>query len=208
MDLGTFNFIDYCVAAVLIGSGILATLRGFMRELLGLVGWIVAIVIARISTPLLSDWLGGFILSDGLVDVLAWSLPFIGAVLAWFFFANLAAPGLKKMAMGSLDRPLGFIFGTMRGIVLIALVYMGVLAVETNEESLPDAVTTSASITPIRIVATVMTGFAPSDIQDTLLNAIPTQDLDDIKDGFNETAEDAAGNAGDLLPDDQIITIP
>ena len=223
MDLSSFNIIDYCVLTVLIASGVLATLRGFMRELLGVAGWIISVVVARLTSPLMGDWLGEFILEESLVDALGWLLPFVTIVLAWFFFANLAAPGLKKVAMGSLDRPLGFIFGLFRGLIIVSVMYMGVLALTESEESFPQTVLESASISPIRVVATVMTGFAPEEIQDSVKDAIPEQDLDDIKDGFTttaeeqlekakeaaeETAEDAVDDAGELLPDEQIIELP
>lgn len=220
MDLSSLNIVDYVVIVVLIGSGILATLRGFMRELLGVIGWILAVILARLAKPMIAEWLEDFIKEESLIDILAWMIPFVVIVLVWFIFANLAAPGLKKMAMGSFDRPLGFIFGAFRGIVIVAVVYMGVLAVTESEESLPQSVLDSASIAPVRVVATAMTGFAPESVQDTVEDAIPPQDIDDIKDGFTttaeeqlekakeaaeETAEDAVDNAGDLLPDEKII---
>lgn len=212
MDLSSLNIVDYIVIAVLIGSGILATLRGFMRELLGVVGWFLAVILARLFQPLMQGWLEDYIVEEALVDIVAWMTPFVLVVLGWFVFANLAAPGLKKMAMGALDRPLGFAFGLLRGMVIIAVVYMGILVITESEDSFPEAVLTSASIAPVRVVATAMTGFAPDEVQDTVEDAIPDQDLDDIKEGFKdaaeEQAEDAIDNAEDLLPDEQIIPLP
>ena len=55
--------------------------------------------------------------------VLSFAVPFVIVVIVWFF-ANIVAPGLK-ITFGNLDRPLGFIFGLMRGFVLIAFSWPG-----------------------------------------------------------------------------------
>ena len=73
----------------------------------------------------------------------------------------------------------------------------------------------------MRIVATVMTGYAPDDFREQVQDAIPQQDLDDIKDGFSNQADQQLNNAqdaaediiddaqdGDLLPDEEIIPLP
>ena len=216
MDMSAFNYIDYGVFAILIASGILATLRGFSRELLGVIGWVIAIIFARLTQDLVTEEVENIISDDGLADFLGWLLPFAFAVLAWFVFANLAASSIKKLAVGGLDRPLGFIFGAIRGLVLVVVLYMSVLFLTEDEASFPQSVLDSASITPVRIVASVMTGFAPEDMQDEFRDAIPEQNLDDVKESFTKSAEDAAENAidnaddaakniGELLPDEAIL---
>ena len=217
MDLTAFNYVDYAVFFVLIVSGILATFRGFSRELLGVVGWFVAVLFARITQDLTIEQVENYINDDAAAEFLGWMLPFTFAVLAWFVFANLTASSLKKFALGGLDRPLGFIFGILRGFVIVAVIYMGALTLTEEEDVFPETVLNAASIAPVRVVATMMTGFAPEDMRDDLKDAIPEQDLDDIKDGFINKAEDAAEdaidnaddaakNVGDLLPDE--ITTP
>ena len=221
MSLSALNFVDYIVLAVLAGSGILATLRGLTRELMGLAGWGVAVLAARLLQPMVITLLEDYILEETVVEIMAWSLPFVAVVLAWFVFANIASPGLKKIALGNLDRPLGFFFGALRGIVVVALIYVGVLFLTESEESFPHSVKESASIAPVRIVATIMTGVAPDDFREQMQDAIPDQDLDDIKRGFSDQAdeqldkvqektEDIIDDAedGDLLPDEEIIPLP
>ena len=220
MSLSVLNFVDYIVLAVLVGSGILATLRGLTREVLGLAGWGVAIILARLLQPLMMDFLEDYITEDTLVEILGWSVPFVAVVLAWFVFANLTAPGLKKIALGNLDRPLGFLFGALRGIVVVALFYVGVIALTESEESFPEPVLTSASIPTIRVVATIMTGYAPDDFREDVQDAIPDQDLDDIKKSFSDQADEQLDNVqektediiddaedGDLLPDEEDIPL-
>jgi len=217
MDISAFNYVDYTILAVLAASGLLAMLRGFMRELLGALGWVVAVIVARLSEGMASDQLQDYINDEALTSFLGWMLPFIIVVFAWYIFANLAAPGLKKMAMGVLDRPLGFIFGVLRGLVLVAIVYMSALLLYESEDHFAQPVLDAALISPVRVTASTISGFAPEEWRDDLQDAIPDQDLDDLKDGLinstEEVAEDAIDNAdetaksiGGLLPDE--ITTP
>lgn len=157
MALSDLNFVDYLVLAILFSSGILATLRGFMRELLGLTGWIVAVITARLLQAPLANYLEDYITEETVVTIISWSAPFVAIVLGWFIFANIAAPGLKKVAMGNLDRPLGFLFGVFRGVVVVALIYLGVTSFSAGESRFPQPVLDSESIEWTRIVANIMT---------------------------------------------------
>ncbi len=213
MDMSAFNYVDYAVFAILIASGILATFRGFSRELLGVIGWFIAVLFARLTQDMVTEQVEDYINDTAVAEFLGWMLPFTVAVLAWFVFANMAASSVKKFAMGGLDRPLGFIFGLMRGLVIVAVIYMAALVMTEDEDAFPETVLNAASISPVRVVATMMKGFAPEEMQDDLKDAIPEQDLNDIKDGFINKAEEAADdaidnaddtakNVGDLLPDE------
>jgi membrane protein required for colicin V production len=221
MSLTALNFVDYTVLVVLIGSGILATLRGLTRELLGLAGWLVALIAARLFQPATITFLEEYINEDSVVEIMGWFLPFVIALFAWFVFANVTSPSLKKVTLGNLDRLLGFLFGAIRGVVVVAIIYVGVLVFTESEEPFPEPVLTSASIAPVRIMAIIMTGFAPDDFREQVQRAIPDQDLDDIKEGFSDQADEQLDQVqdstegiiddaqdGDLRQDEQIIFLP
>ena len=48
MDFTALNFVDYAILVVLAISAILSTLRGMTREALGLVGWVISVIVARL----------------------------------------------------------------------------------------------------------------------------------------------------------------
>ena len=49
IDISALNILDYAIIIILAVSAILSTLRGMTREVLGLVGWPIAIFIFRAS---------------------------------------------------------------------------------------------------------------------------------------------------------------
>ena len=47
IDFTTLTIVDYAVVFVLFISAVFSTLRGMTREFLGLLGWVVAVVVAK-----------------------------------------------------------------------------------------------------------------------------------------------------------------
>ena len=111
IDLASLTIVDYSVIFALFMSAVFSTLRGMTRELLGLLGWAVSIVVANYAKPLLEDPIADLINADELTAPLAWGLPFAATVIIWFLLASLLSPGLTRAGLGSLDRWLGVIFG-------------------------------------------------------------------------------------------------
>ena len=218
VDLNSLNAFDYAVLFVLAASGVLATFRGMTREIMGIAGWGIAMVAARLFQPLIADRIEDAVGNESATAVIAFALPFVIVVILWFIFANIMSPGLKKITFGKMDRPLGFIFGVIRGFVLVALVYMGGLMVFEQEEEFPTVVTESLSIMPTRIVASTMAGFGPEDFSEDMRDSIPEQNVGDIGkkivpdpegviDDGQDTLEDAGSEAIEGLRPDE-ITIP
>ena len=118
-DIAALNIIDFVAIIVLVISGGLATLRGMTRELMGLIGWPIAIIAAKLSAPYLQPTLAELIKVEGISDALAWGVPFVIVVILWFAFSSLVSPGLSKAGLGGLDRWLGFLFGLIRGFVIV-----------------------------------------------------------------------------------------
>lgn len=219
LDLSSLNALDYAILIVLVISGVLATFRGMTREIMGLAGWGIAIVAARLFQPLIIDRIEDAVGNENATEVIAFALPFVVIVIIWFFFANIISPGLKKITFGKMDRPMGFVFGLIRGFVLVSFVYMGGLWVFENEEGFPVVVQESLSIMPTRIVASTMAGFGPEDFKEDIQDSIPEQDVgsigkrivpqpDDVVEDGQSAIEDAGETAIDNLLPDEELTIP
>ena len=80
-ELAALNLVDFATIIVLVISGVLATLRGLTREIMGLAGWPVSIVAAKLSAPYLEPVLTDLIRVEGISQALAWGIPFIVVVV-------------------------------------------------------------------------------------------------------------------------------
>ena len=196
-----FNIVDYIVIAVLAVSGYMATKRGFWRELLGLGGWVVAFVAAGYFRPVFVDRFGDSIGNDAAADVLGFIVPFALTAIVCKIVSNIMVPSHERISIGSVDQFFGFLFGVVRGAVLVALVYIGGLLLLEREDRFPEAALTSASIIPVRIIGSQMAHFAPGGLGEAVAGRIPDQDIGPLLD----SARDAADTATDtLLPDEQL----
>jgi membrane protein required for colicin V production len=116
---------DYIIIGVITISVALGAVRGFIREAVALVSWLVAIWAAWRFSGFLHPYLGGVLetaqekawVARGIVLVLVLLLgSVVGTVLAWL---THTAAGLSF-----LDRSLGFLFGVTRGVVLVGFAVM------------------------------------------------------------------------------------
>ncbi|WP_227285363.1 MULTISPECIES: CvpA family protein [Paracoccaceae] len=123
-----FTIIDGVVAGVIVISAILAYSRGFVREVMAIVGWIIAAVVAFIFAPIafplvdeipyLGSFIGG---SNELGIIVAFAGVFAIALVIVSIFTPLFASAVQRSVLGGLDAGLGFLFGVARGILLIVV---------------------------------------------------------------------------------------
>ena len=195
IDLAALTFVDYAVIMVLITSAIFSILRGMTREFLGLIGWIVSVVIAHFSRPVLEDPITDMINAKGIGAALAWGLPFAATVISWFLLASLLAPALTRAGLGSLDRWFGVIFGLIRGYLLVLFAFIAAVMLLEGESKLPDTLQKAQSTAIMSQSARYLAQYAPDDYADKLisnlsdhnsLGAEATQTMNNMIDGGTE----------------------
>ena len=206
-DIAALNIVDFATITVLVISGVLATLRGLTREIMGLAGWPISIVAARLTAPYLEPLLTDMIRVEGISSALAWGIPFIVVVVLWFAFSSVVSPGLSKAGLGGLDRWLGFLFGLIRGFVIVLVIYIGAVIAAEGEDRLPGLVTDAQIIPALRESAHLTSGMLPPDmgarITDNLPDAAPvTEELQEAGEAIGETVEDSDVQGLELLQDE------
>ena len=206
-DIAALNIVDFATIIVLVISGVLATLRGMTREIMGLAGWPISIVAARLTAPYLEPLLTDTIRVEGISSALAWGIPFIVVVVLWFAFASVVSPGLSKAGLGGLDRWLGFLFGLIRGFVIVLVIYVGAVIAAEGEDRLPGLVTDAQIIPALRESAHLMSGVLPPDMGDRIVDNLPdsapaTEELQEAGEAVGEAVEDSEVKGLDLLDDE------
>ena len=126
-----FTIIDGIVAVVIILSAVLAYSRGFVREALSIGGWILAAIVAYVfapmvqplmkEVPVLRDFLGD---SGELAMIAAFAVVFAAALIVFSVLTPLFSGAVQRSALGGIDRGLGFLFGVLRGAVLVGIAFL------------------------------------------------------------------------------------
>ncbi len=116
--------IDYLLLAIILVSMVISLFRGFVKEALSLVSWLVAIwAAARFGSQFGEIILGSFdsetIRSWGGRTALLIAVLFAGGVVSWLISQLLDSTGLSGT-----DRAIGMVFGLVRGVILAAVVLL------------------------------------------------------------------------------------
>lgn len=135
-----FTIVDGGVAGIILISAILAYARGIVREAMAIVGWIAAAILAFTfagaveplvrEIPYVGDILGD---SCELAVIAAFALVFALALLLVSFFTPLLSGAIRGSVLGPFDQGLGFLFGVLRGMLLVAVAFIVYDRVVTNE---------------------------------------------------------------------------
>jgi membrane protein required for colicin V production len=119
------TWVDIVVLAVLAISGLLAFMRGFVREVLGVGSWVGAIVVAiwgfPAARPRFEVWLAG---SPDLVNPATFGALFIVTLIVLMAVSHWIGAVVRGSVLGGLDRTLGLLFGLVRGAALVVFAYI------------------------------------------------------------------------------------
>jgi membrane protein required for colicin V production len=110
---------DWIFIALLLVSFLLGVWRGLIHELLSLVSWMSAFVLAQWLAPSVSQSLPMGGASEMMRYAAGFVLVFVGVVFAVGLVIKLAKLMITSVGLRPIDRALGAIFGVLRGVVLL-----------------------------------------------------------------------------------------
>lgn len=110
---------DYLVIFVMVTSVIISLLRGLVKEVLSLAGWVVAFVVANAYAAALAVMLPAVVPGAVLRLFLAFVALFIGVRILMGLLAMALGALLDAGGLSLFDRALGAVFGVGRGLVIV-----------------------------------------------------------------------------------------
>ncbi len=117
------TWFDYAVVAIVGLSVLLAVIRGVVREIAALAGWVAALILSGLFAQALAQWLPGS-LSHALRAAIAYLVIFLGVLLLSGMIGLLLAKLFRAAGLGVTDRVVGALFGFARGAVIV---FVGVM---------------------------------------------------------------------------------
>ena len=116
---------DVLIVLVLLGSTLIGALRGFIREAVSLVFWIVAIWASWKYGVLVQPHLGGLLAYPNVAPWVARVIVLTLVLLVGWLVGMLLSYFTRSVGLGMVDRVIGLLFGLVRGIVLVGLLVIG-----------------------------------------------------------------------------------
>jgi len=115
---------DYIVLAAIIISAVTGLMRGFLREAIALVSWIVALILAGHFSGLVEPHLGGLLAGTLVKPWVARLIILVLVLLVGALIGAAASHFVRLSIFSGMDRLLGFAFGMLRGLLLFGLFVM------------------------------------------------------------------------------------
>ncbi len=175
-----FNNIDLVLLGILILSAVIAWFRGFVREVLSLLGWFLASAFALYALPYARPIASQYF-TGGIVDIAASLGLYVVFLIFWWFVSFFVARNVRHSYLSGFDRFLGFIFGFLRGGVLITLVALLMNIAVPPEFKSPEL--QKSKVFPVfETIATTVEPMIPQSILDGITGKKEQSSEDNVKD--------------------------
>jgi len=113
------SWLDYAVLGVFAVSLALGAWRGLVREVVSILGWVIAFLAANLFAGPLGPSMPQVIPTPELRVAAAFVAVFIGALIVTSLAGLLLSKIVKGVGLGGLDRVLGAVFGAARGLLIV-----------------------------------------------------------------------------------------
>lgn len=179
--LGPLTYLDAILLFIALISGMLAMYRGLTREVLSILSWALAAAAALAFALFYKNIAYDLAASLGIDRTISLGLCaitiFLTILLVVHFVTSRFSDTVLDSRVGALDRTLGFIFGLLRGFILVVILYFFGTFLEPQEENHPFWVTKSQSLPYIKdtgdYITNVMKKIMPDQIKLPDLNDEP-----------------------------------
>ncbi len=125
---------DIFILVLLLGSTLIGALRGFVREAVSLVFWILAIWLCWKLGPWVEPHLGGLLAHPSVAPWVGRLVVLVLVLLVGWVVGMVLGYFTRSLGLGMVDRFIGLLFGILRGLVLVGLVIIGGELLQLNHE--------------------------------------------------------------------------
>ena len=121
--MGAFTFADGIVGVVLVISAGMAFMRGFVHEVLSIGAWVGAVIVTLYGFDLAQPWFLGQLGVVWAANAATGLSLFLVTLLTLSIVTKAIANQVRKSALNSVDCSLGFVFGLLRGALIVSAAY-------------------------------------------------------------------------------------
>ena len=129
------NGADHLFGIIVLASGFVGFLRGFVREAIALLSWLVGLWLAWHFAYLVTPLLGGALAQPGVREWVGRAVVLFLVLLAGSGIGAIVAHFTHRAAgLAFMDRSFGTVFGLLRGVIVVGLLVLGGRAVNLDLE--------------------------------------------------------------------------
>ncbi len=118
------SLLDLLVIGIVLLSALLASVRGFTREVLAIGSWVIAAIAAYAFHPHVLEFLEPHIANRQIALAAAIAAVFLVTLVIVTMITVKLSDLILDSSIGALDRTLGFLFGAARGFLIAAVAFL------------------------------------------------------------------------------------
>jgi len=173
-------YLDIFLIAVMLISGFLAMVRGFMREVLSIVAWAAAALAAIYFfprlLPLATQYFGSW--NEWLIKAITVAGIFLGTLIIVSVLTIRISDKILDSRIGALDRTLGFLFGLARGLIIVVVAFK-FFDWLVPQKSQPETVKSARSRVVLEKTGDWMISLLPENLDTYLSNKLKKKPTDE-----------------------------
>jgi len=165
------TLLDIVLIVVMLISGLLAMVRGFMREVLSITAWILAAAATLYSYSKLLPLAKQYFNNDIVAAVAVVGGVFLVTLLVVSVLTIRISDMVLDSRVGALDRTLGFLFGLARGLIIVVVAFQFFIWL-VPDRSQPEWVRGAKSRVVLTSTGIWLMSMLPDDPESTILKKL------------------------------------
>jgi membrane protein required for colicin V production len=185
------TILDLILLGIMLVSGLLAMVRGLMREILSIAAWGAAALVTLYAFGKLLPVAKTYFNNDTVAAVVVVAGVFVGTLVVVSVITVRISDMILDSRIGALDRTLGFLFGLARGLLIVVVAYEFFIWLVPDKQR-PDWVVGAKSRTMLDSTGDWLKGLLPDDPENTILKRFKKNKPDDDQPDSDSAAPPAA----------------
>ena len=165
------TLLDILLLVVMLISGLLAMIRGFMREILSIGAWGIAALVTLYSFAKVLPIAEGYVSSKTVATGITVGSIFLLTLLIVSIITVRISDMILDSRVGALDRTLGFLFGLGRGLIIVVVAFL-FFAWLVPDRSQPEWVRGAKSKVVLQSTGQWLMAMLPDDPESTILKRL------------------------------------
>jgi membrane protein required for colicin V production len=165
------TWLDLILLLVMLVSGLLAMIRGFMREILSIAAWGIAALTTLYTYARVLPTVQQYFSSNTVATAVTVVSIFLLTLMLVSILTVRISDLILDSRVGALDRTLGFLFGLGRGLLIVVVAYL-FFDWLVPDRSKPEWVLNAKSKVVIKSTGDWLKGMLPEDPESTILKRL------------------------------------
>ncbi len=118
------SWLDLIILGIIALSALISLIRGFVKESISLLTWIIAGILAfRYFSPM-SELLEPFVTSPTMRGIAGFAILFVSTLIIGAIVNFIMSQLVSKTGLSGTDKALGVVFGGARGVLIVTMVVL------------------------------------------------------------------------------------